>query len=37
MNAAGIVFHEALHTFASGGDENIHYPGDIQWPGPNAG
>jgi len=36
MNAAGIVFHQVLHTFASGGDENIYYPGDVQWPGPLA-
>jgi len=35
MNAAGIVFHEALHEFAPGPD-GIHYPGDVQWPGPAA-
>jgi prepilin-type processing-associated H-X9-DG protein len=32
MNAAGIVFHQLLHSFAPGPD-GIHYPGDIQWPG----
>lgn len=32
MNAGGIVFHQALHTFAPGPD-GVHYPGDVTWPG----
>jgi prepilin-type processing-associated H-X9-DG protein len=34
MNAAGIVFHQALHTFAPGPD-GVNWPGDIAWPGAN--
>ncbi len=32
LNAGGIVFHQALHTFAPGPD-GVFWPGDIQWPG----
>jgi prepilin-type N-terminal cleavage/methylation domain-containing protein/prepilin-type processing-associated H-X9-DG protein len=34
MNAAGIVFHQVLHSFSPNPVLGEHYPGDVAYPGP---